>query len=142
MLAALGVLTQESFHPLFGGKVQGAAVYHFQQVEALFPPFWYLLLLSIGIIEGYTINRGWGARGVNGMADLKEDYYPGDLGFDPLGLAPAGTDFNNMQTKELQNGRLAMIAIAAFMSQELTDFRSILDHYNEFGFKFAGPASP
>jgi len=151
MLAAIGILVQESnFHPFFGGKVMGAAIYHFQQVESLFPPFWYLLLLSIGIIEGYTINKGWGERGVNGLADLKEEYVPGDLGFDPLGLRPpGGTDYSNlspdsinMQTKELQNGRLAMIAIAAFVSQELVDFRGILEHYNEFGFGSAGPASP
>lgn len=128
----------------------GPAIYHFQQVEALFPPFWYLILLSIGIIEGYNINKGWGPRGTNGLAGLKEDYVPGDLGFDPLGLRPPGgedysnlsSEFTEMQTKELQNGRLAMLAIAAFVSQELVDYRAIYEHYQVFGFKFAGPASP
>jgi hypothetical protein len=40
----------------------------------------------------------------------------GDLGFDPLGLAPKDDPvaWKEMQTKELNNGRLAMIAIAAF----------------------------
>ena len=57
MLASVGILTQESFNPMFGGKVLGASIYHFQQVEALFPPFWYLILLSIGIVEGYSIAK-------------------------------------------------------------------------------------
>ena len=30
MLAALGFLVAESFHPLWAGKVSGAAIYHFQ----------------------------------------------------------------------------------------------------------------
>lgn len=117
-------------------------------MEALFPPFWYLILLAIGIIEGYTINKGWGPRGVNGLAELRDDYVPGDLGFDPLGLRPPGGEdysdlspaFSDMQTKELQNGRLAMIAVAAFVSQELVDYRGILEHFRDVGFAFAGPA--
>jgi len=44
---------------------------------------------------------------------------PGDLGFDPLGLKPTDPDeLVAMQTKELQNGRLAMIAAAGFLAQE------------------------
>lgn len=38
---------------------------------------------------------------------LREDYYPGDIGFDPLGLRPTDqAEFDIMATKELQNGRL------------------------------------
>jgi hypothetical protein len=40
-------------------------------------------------------------------------YYPGDLGFDPLGLKPKDAKgFASMQEKELLIGRLAMIAAA------------------------------
>ena len=44
---------------------------------------------------------------------LKDDkYLPGDLGFDPLGLYKGSDeDKRTMQLKELNNGRLAMIAI-------------------------------
>lgn len=50
---------------------------------------------------------------------LKPGYIPGDLGFDPLGLKPEDpAEFREMQTKELQNGRLAMIAAAGFLAQE------------------------
>ena len=55
---------------------------------------------------------------------LKDDYIPGDLGFDPFGLRPAGSDdYNNMsqkfirrRTQELSNGRLAMLAVAVILS--------------------------
>lgn len=57
MLASLGLLIGETWNPLWGGKVTGPGIYHFQQVEALFPPFWYLSLLGIGIIEGYNIAK-------------------------------------------------------------------------------------
>lgn len=51
---------------------------------------------------------------------LKEDYYPGDVGFDPLGLKPEDpAAYAEMQTKELQNGRLAMLGAAGMIAQEL-----------------------
>merc|ERR1719183_1480005 len=50
---------------------------------------------------------------------IKADYECGDLGFDPLGLKPTDPEeLKTMQTKELQNGRLAMIATAGFLAQE------------------------
>ena len=57
---------------------------------------------------------------------LNEDYYPGDVGFDPLGLKPPDpAEFAEMQTKELQNGRVAMIAAAGFIAQELVNEQPI-----------------
>ena len=45
---------------------------------------------------------------------------PGDLGFDPLGLKPTNDkDLKSMATKEINNGRLAMIGIAGMVAQEL-----------------------
>lgn len=53
----------------------------------------------------------------------------GDLGFDPLGLKPTDPEeFEIMQTKELQNGRLAMIASSGFLAQEAVDHVGILEH--------------
>jgi hypothetical protein len=44
---------------------------------------------------------------------LKADYVNGDLGFDPLNLMPlTQAEFDAKRTKELQNGRLAMISVA------------------------------
>jgi len=51
---------------------------------------------------------------------MKTDRVPGDLGFDPLGLKPTDpVEFKAMQNKELNNGRLAMIAAAGMIAQEL-----------------------
>ena len=51
---------------------------------------------------------------------LKDDnYLPGDLGFDPLGLyRGSDEDKRTMQLKELNNGRLAMIAITGYAFNE------------------------
>merc|ERR1712061_303147 len=46
---------------------------------------------------------------------------PGDLGFDPLGLKPKkADDLLTMQNKELNNGRLAMLATLGILVQEAT----------------------
>lgn len=60
---------------------------------------------------------------------LRSTYTPGDLGFDPLGLMPSDPDeFAELQTKELQNGRLAMLAAAGFLAQEAVDGKGIIEH--------------
>ena len=42
----------------------------------------------------------------------------GEIGFDPLGLTPTDPkEKYDLQTKELNNGRLAMIGIAGFVAQ-------------------------
>merc|ERR1712036_99918 len=51
---------------------------------------------------------------------IRSDHEVGDLGFDPLGLKPTDpAELKEMQTKELNNGRLAMIATAGMIVQEL-----------------------
>merc|ERR1712232_1026308 len=58
-------------------------------------------------------------EGKTWLSKLNDDYYPGDINFDPLGLKPSDpTEFAVMQTKELQNGRLAMLAAIGMIVQE------------------------
>ena len=78
MLASLGILVQEKFHPLFGGRITGAALYHFQQADNLLPNFWLYILVVIGSIEVVTISKGWESKvdmstsmGRAGVAELK-----------------------------------------------------------------------
>jgi light-harvesting complex II chlorophyll a/b binding protein 5 len=48
-----------------------------------------------------------------------DNYLPGDLGFDPLGLYKGSDeDKRTMQLKELNNGRLAMIAVTGYAFNE------------------------
>merc|ERR1711975_99526 len=95
MLAAIGYLVGElpavENNPLYNGAVSGPALRQFQQVEA-------------------------------GGGLLEDDYTPGDLGFDPLNLAPTDPEeLKALKTKEINNGRLAMFAIAGFVAQEEID---------------------
>jgi len=117
MLAAAGFLVQEKFHPLFSGD-GGPAI---KQIPALPPAIWFVMTLGIGICEAYRVQVGWSNPNEPNhvFQKLNPTYVPGDIGWDPLGLKPEDPEeFKLMQTKELQNGRLAMIAAAGFMAQE------------------------
>lgn len=135
MLAVVGMLTQEKFHPFFGtaGRDLGPASFHLQQVDNNFPQLSLALLFAIGLVEAFTIGKGWSKQDYQDdgvIANLKSSYVPGDLGFDPLGLKPQDEQgFKDMQSKELNNGRLAMVAIFGFWAQELVDGQSIWGHW-------------
>merc|ERR1719326_2310169 len=117
MLASAGFLVQEFWHPLFSGD-GGPAI---QQIPALPPALWFAMTLGIGICEAARIQKGWANpyESMDNVQSLKEGYYPGDLGFDPLGLKPTDpAELREMQEKELSHGRLGMLAAAGFMAQE------------------------
>merc|ERR1712232_1416574 len=130
MLAVLGYLVAEKFHPLFGGAIEGPANTHLGQVQEIAPFFFVFLTMSIATAELGRSLIGWEnpldalrknqeVEGKTWLTKLNDDYYPGDIGFDPLGLKPKDADeFAVMQTKELQNGRLAMIAAIGMIVQE------------------------
>lgn len=132
MLAVLGFLAGEKVEGasfLFDAQVTGPAITHIPQVGL---PFWATLLLSISAAEQLRARKGWvdpADTPVDQPGLLRADYTPGDLGFDPLGLKPEDPEeFRIMQTKELQNGRLAMIAAAGFLAQEAVDGKGIIEH--------------
>jgi hypothetical protein len=117
MLASAGFLVQEKFHPLFSGD-GGTAI---EQFDKLPPIMWLLITLGIGACESLRISVGWSNPNEPNhvFQKLLPEYVPGDIGFDPLGLKPEDPEeFRIMQTKELQNGRLAMLAAFGFMIQE------------------------
>ncbi len=56
------------------------------------------------------------------------DYFPGNFGFDPLGVYPKDEDGQRwMQTAEIKNGRLAMIAVFGFAIQEFVSKVGVVD---------------
>jgi hypothetical protein len=124
MLAALGFLVGENFHPLFGGNIDSPAIFAFQ--ESPLQTFWGAVVVAMAIPEVFSVytfdepgSSGQELVG-NEQWTVKLDHEPGNLGFDPLGLKPTDTDeLVAMQTKELNNGRLAMIAVAGMVAQEL-----------------------
>merc|ERR1740138_1738532 len=127
MLAALGFVVGENFHPLFGGNIDAPAYLAFQQTPL--ETFWPLVVLAIAIPEIYSVftfetvgaNDSRGKPTPQGQPwAIRADHEAGNLGFDPLGLKPEDpAELKEMQTKELNNGRLAMIATAGMIVQEL-----------------------
>merc|ERR1719375_1171005 len=118
MLASLGFIVQEKFHPLFSGD-GGPAIDQMPQLPIW---LWAVMIGGIGAAESKRIAVGWAELDPDtskAKRALKESYYPGDLGFDPLGLKPEDpAEFWLMQEKELSHCRLAMIAAAGFLAQE------------------------
>ncbi|MEW5306688.1 MAG: hypothetical protein WDW36_009137 [Sanguina aurantia] len=131
MLASVGFIVGEQLQdfPLFfnfDGRISGPAINQFQQVGQGFSE---PLVLAIGIAESYRVAIGWASPVGEDFYTLKDEYNMGDLGFDPLGLKPKNPkDLLDMQTKELNNGRLGMIAIAAFVAQEVVNETEIFEH--------------
>jgi hypothetical protein len=127
MLAALGFVVGENFHPLFGGNIDAPAYLAFQQTPL--ETFWPIVVIAIAIPEIYSVftfetvgaNDSRGKPTPQGQTwAIRADHESGDLGFDPLGLKPTdAAELKEMQTKELNNGRLAMIAAAGMVVQEL-----------------------
>merc|ERR1711977_774521 len=124
MLAALGFVVGENLHPLFGGDIDAPAYLAFQQTPL--ETFWPAVVLAISIPEIYSVFtfepvvRRVKSDVVGQTWAIRADHESGDLGFDPLGLKPTDpAELKEMQTKELNNGRLAMIAAAGMIVQEL-----------------------
>jgi len=132
MLAALGFLVGENFHPLFGGDIDVPSYVSFQATPL--QVFWPAVLVALTVLEYPSVGSFKAPVNEDGTYIDKDsfaisaDRVPGDIGFDPLGLKPADEEaFLEMQNKELNNGRLAMIAIAGFVAQELVSKPKILD---------------
>ena len=95
----------------------------------LFPFF-----LAINIAEALRATTRWVEPGLGPLFTLRESYYPGDVRFDPLGFKPTDAEeIATMQTRELSNGHLAMIAAAGMCVQEQINGKGILEN---LGFKY------
>ena len=118
MLASAGFLVQEKFHPLFSAD-GGPAI---DQIPQL--PVWLWVVMGGGIAAAEASRINIAFRELDGSkmkaeTALRPGYVPGDLGFDPLSLAPEDpAEFALMQEKELAHARLGMIAAAGFLAQE------------------------
>jgi hypothetical protein len=111
MLATVGFLVGEKVEGssfLFDAQISGPAISHLSQVPT---GFWIILTIAIGATEQYRATIGWVEPEnipIDQPGKLREEYTPGDIGFDPLGLKPTSPEaMLEMQNKELQNGRLA-----------------------------------
>jgi hypothetical protein len=111
MLAALGLSVQPAFHlpdAVFDSSAGYGALtkLYIERPEAVWQ-----ILTAIAAIEVFTLFKD--GQGVGG-----------DLGFDPLnlqtklGFKDDAKKFEEIQLKELKNGRLAMLGTSALLLQE------------------------
>lgn len=124
MLASTGFLTEEVFHPL------GDNLPVLDQIQHLPQPLLFAIPTIIGFIETARGQRWTGNEVIRNVIPRTKGqylgyvsgdigYYPGDLAFDPLRLAPEDpAEFRIMQEMELAHCRLASIAAAGFIAQE------------------------
>ena len=138
MIAAVGYLAGEAVSGPF--SIVGPANDQLQQMPL---PAFVLLTVAIGAAELKRATIGWVepdfASWNKTLWRLRDNYYPGDLGFDPLGLKPEDPKaFANMQTRELQNGRLAMLGVAGMCAQELVNHRTIMETFDFYQKVYSG----
>jgi hypothetical protein len=124
MLASLGILVAEKFHPLFGGNIDTPAAFAFQ--ETPLERLWQVVLAVLFAAETASIQSFQPIQDGGATWEMRTDRAPGDFDFDPLGLKPDDEEkFKELQTKELNNGRLAMFATAGMIAQELVTGKTL-----------------
>jgi light-harvesting complex I chlorophyll a/b binding protein 1 len=112
MLAFLSIVLTDKvgFHPFYEGPDYVSAIQSHFVVEPYPRNFWVGLMVACGFAELF---------GLPNRAKM-----PGDQGYDPLGLKPKDAkDLLELQNKELNNGRLAMISMAGVYAQELVGYK-------------------
>ena len=88
------------------------------------PLYWVAILGVATFVDVYQINKA-------NMGSA--DYFAGNLNFDPLNLYPKDKAGQlRMQAAEIRHGRLAMIAIAAFVAQEYVQKTGVVEHSSVF----------
>ena len=87
-------------------------------LDKINPLFFMALIVFSATVEATALNKARGA-----------DYIPGDPGFDPLKLytGKAPNVQRDLELKELNNGRLAMLAITYYAVEEFLTKASVVN---------------
>mmetsp|Transcript_5239 Transcript_5239/g.11376 ORF Transcript_5239/g.11376 Transcript_5239/m.11376 type:complete len:255 (-) Transcript_5239:9-773(-) len=95
-------------------------------LDKISPLWWGFCIGLTAAIDLYGVQR----------ARAEKDYkFPGDLGFDPLGLYPSDEEGQRrMQLAEIKHGRTAMVAVVAFALQEAIGKEGVVDEAPVFFF--------
>jgi hypothetical protein len=93
-------------------------------------PIYWIGILGVGAAVEFL--------GISKSKSGDAGYFPGNLGFDPLGIYPETKEGQmRMQLAEIKNGRLAMIAIFAFAIQEFVSKQGVVDETPIFFYPLA-----
>ena len=76
-----------------------------------------MLIFSM-LVAGYLENKALNSGEIYWNSEKPANYTPGDYKFDPYNLYTIRGDKKQMETAEIKHGRLAMIAITAYVVQE------------------------
>merc|ERR1711972_6873 len=114
MSASLGFLVAERWHPIYGGVIDVPSVAAGKDARLL--PFWAAVFVLAGGLESQSFDRA----SFGGDGELADGEEPGDIGYDPLGLLPSDPEeLEEIQNKEILNGRFAMISLLGMVAEEL-----------------------
>jgi len=117
MLASVGLVVGENYHPLFGGDIDVPSYLAFQQTPL--EKFWPAVVLAIAIPEIFSVMSFEAVPGGQSWS-IRSDHESGNLGFDPLDMKPTDPDeLREVQNKELTYGRFAMLGTAGMILQEV-----------------------
>ena len=118
MLASVGFLLAEQWHPLFGTD-DAPSYLAFQQSPL--QGFWPIVVGAIAVPEIYSVQTfSQLSEGGQPWSIRSDGRISGDFGFDPAGFQnEASFDLIEAQNKELLSGRVAMLGFAGMVIEEL-----------------------
>jgi len=127
MLASVGWPISELFHPYLSKITHTTNLLSSNNkvpsilnggLEKINPVFFMAIIIFTTTIESMELYRN------------NKNYIPGDLDFDPLNLYKNKTEYTkrNLELKELNNGRLAMLAITYFAFNEYFSNNAIINN--------------
>jgi light-harvesting complex I chlorophyll a/b binding protein 1 len=124
-LAMLSVIIwplQEKLDKFFLDDDQFGPIIYGPVTLPYFPLLMTLIMMLLGYLDIY-------AKVIQEEDNLGDAFLPGDCFWDPLKIlegAPSSMK-RNMQEREITNGRMAMIAFAAFVFEEAASHRALID---------------
>lgn len=122
MLAAIIWPLQEKLDKLYLEDDQFGPLIYGPVTLPYFPLVMTLLMMLLGYLDIY-------AKAIKEEEGIGDAFLPGDCFWDPLKVlegAPPSMK-RNMQERELFNGRVAMVAVAAYVFEEATSHQALVD---------------